>query len=574
MRKKILIISGVLFFLIIAGYFFIRYGFLKSKDFKPDTSKAKNTIDLRPSIIAKLQQLVKDGSNGLYILSIDKTEPDIVNSKLDVINAFIRIDTTAMRHLDSIQLLPDNIFTFNFSALHIDGIGIDDLLHKDRINISRISIQSPVINVYHKNQPYNEFERQRKENLSLYERLKGNLKKIAIGKIDIENAIFINHNLAKNKPTKFKSVSVHVNDLLIDSTTQHDKSRFVFAKKATIGTKNYSILTSDSLYFFGVGDISISGDEHKITALNVELKPRDSRQQFENKLHFGKDMYHLVLPKVILKNVNWQALVNNEKFISDEADIAGGSFAIFFDRSKPQGPLKINNFPHQALMKLPFPFSIRKINVKQVNFSYEEHNPVSDKNGTVYFDNLTGTMNNVSNISNEIKDKPSLIFSATAKFMHVVPFAARLAFNLAKHLTGEFAADIKIDSMTKEIINPIAEPLGMFSVKSGIMQNIITHAEGNNFKSNGKITMRYKDLHISPLKKDEQGNLKKKTVTGLLANFILIKNENPKGNDLRQPDFSVVRTTHKNFFNLLWKSILTGIVKTVGIPEKFAEKKK
>src|SRR5450759_958005 len=128
MRKKLMIIGAILFLLIVGGYLYIRFGYLKAKDFKPDTSKQKSIIDLRPAIIAKLQQLVKDGSNGLYILSIEKTEPHVLSSKLDVLNASIRIDTAAMFYLDSLKLLPDDIFTFHFSTLHVDGIGIDDCL--------------------------------------------------------------------------------------------------------------------------------------------------------------------------------------------------------------------------------------------------------------------------------------------------------------------------------------------------------------------------------------------------------------------------------------------------------------
>ena len=69
-RKSVIIVAAV-FLLIVGGYLYLRFGYLKTKDFKPDTSKEKNPIDLRPSLIAKLQQLVKDGSNGLYILSVE-----------------------------------------------------------------------------------------------------------------------------------------------------------------------------------------------------------------------------------------------------------------------------------------------------------------------------------------------------------------------------------------------------------------------------------------------------------------------------------------------------------------------
>ena len=103
MKKKLVIILAFVLLIIAGGYIFIKFKILKAKDFKPDTSKQKNIIDLRPSIIAKLQQLVKDGSNGLYILSIEKINPDVFASKLDVVNASIHIDTAAMLQLDSLK---------------------------------------------------------------------------------------------------------------------------------------------------------------------------------------------------------------------------------------------------------------------------------------------------------------------------------------------------------------------------------------------------------------------------------------------------------------------------------------
>ena len=103
------------------------------------------------------------------------------------------------------------------------------------------------------------------------------------------------------------------------------------------------------------------------------------------------------------------------------------------------------------------------------------------------------------------------------------------------------------------------------------MQKGIAHLEGNDFAAKGTVALNYTDLHIDPLKKDknDDGKLKKKTFTGLFANTFLIKNSNPrKGNDLRQPGFTVERGKHSNFFSLIWFSILTGILKTIGIPVK------
>jgi len=575
MRNKILPGFLLLLVIIIGGYLYLRFGFLKTKDFKPDTSKQKSIIDLRPSIIAKLQQVVKDGSNGLYVLSINELEPHVLESKLDISNASISIDTSSMHHLDSLQLLPDDIFTFHFSKLHIDGIGIDDLLHNNRIEITGIQVSDPVINVYHKKRSYNEIKREETDSLTLYERIKVQFKKIDIKKIDVANATYTNHDIVKKKIAKFTAVSILVNDLLIDSSTKHDKSRFLFAKRTIIQTKNYSMPTADSLYFFKIGSILIAGEQHSITAKDVELVPRLTREQFESKLKSRQDMYHFAFSKVILNSIDWLAIINNEKLGSKHVEISGGMFRDFLDRSVPLSPsIDMNNFPHQLLMKVPFKVSVDRLDIKNVNLSYEEHNPLSDQNGIVSFENINGQMNHISNIPAEIKLHPVVDFSATALFMHHAPMSAKFTFNLAKIKTGEFTADIIMDTLDKVTINKISEPLGMFSVKTGQMQHAIGHIDGNNFNTRGKIAMQYNNLHIKPLKKDkeEKGKLKKMTVTGFIANTLFIKNQNPTGNELRQPEYTVQRDHHANFFNLMWTTILTGILKTIGVPVKFGIK--
>ena len=64
--KKIWIAVSIIAVLVVTGFFYLK--FRKSKDFEP-------------LIKSKLQQLVKDGSNGLYALEIEKIEVDVINSK-------------------------------------------------------------------------------------------------------------------------------------------------------------------------------------------------------------------------------------------------------------------------------------------------------------------------------------------------------------------------------------------------------------------------------------------------------------------------------------------------------------
>ena len=100
-------------------------------------------------------------------------------------------------------------------------------------------------------------------------------------------------------------------------------------------------------------------------------------------------------------------------------------------------------------------------------------------------------------------------------------------------------------------MNPISEPLGRFTVKSGQMQQATAHVEADNYNLHGTVNVRYDDLHITPLMKDSaKGELKKNHLKSFFANTVFIKNENPQGNELRQPVFDVGRESSSKFCSL------------------------
>ena len=99
-----------LIILITGGYLYIRFSVLKPKDFKPDTSKSKSIVDLRPQLIAKLRQMVKDGSDGLYNLSIGKIEPHISSGGMDMMTIRIVPDSLTVSKLKSSPVAPGGSF--------------------------------------------------------------------------------------------------------------------------------------------------------------------------------------------------------------------------------------------------------------------------------------------------------------------------------------------------------------------------------------------------------------------------------------------------------------------------------
>ncbi|MEP6617220.1 MAG: hypothetical protein ABJA57_11600 [Ginsengibacter sp.] len=575
MKKIYLILLGIIV-ICIGAYFYLRFRVLKAKDFKPEVSKARSVTDLRPAIIAKLQQMVKDGSDGLYYLSVEKVEPHVLTSSFDMANASIIPDSQAIRKLDSAQKLPDDLFKISFSKLHITGLVINDFLSTDHLSLNQVSITDPVIEVYHKKRAYNERQREMHANSTLYQRIMKTMRSIVVNKIELINGTFINHDLTKKKSANIiREIAIHLKDVRIDSSTQYDQKRFLFAKKAHIVTTNFSSRTPDSLYMIKCGSIDIAVPGNDITVLNFEIRPRLNKEQFEKHLTAREEMYDVKIPNFTLNNISWWELTNNESVLAKSAEINSPTLNVFLDRSLPFRKVKPNTFPHQALMKIPIPVSVADINIHHGSVTYSEYNPGMEKTGTIYLDEINGKATNFTNIPSQIRLHPLFTVKINALFMRNIPMNTTFNFDLAKYKTGNFKMDFDIGKMDSSNLNKFIGPLGEFMIKKGTLQKGVAHIEGDNFKTSGKGELLYRDLYVVGLKKDHDkpNNIKKKSITSFLGNVLLVKNNNPsKNKPPRMVDLTFDRDSKTTFLSFVWKTMLTGILETVGLPKSFANK--
>jgi hypothetical protein len=282
MRKNRAIYQGAIIvfilLLVVAAVVYIRVQ--KTTSSKP-VAISESPLDITPLLVSKLQQLVKDGSDGLYQLSIEQLKPDITSSQVDIIKAKLVPDSAVLQKLDAAQKAPDDVFTISFDSLHITGVGIIDLLRKKRISIDTIFAYSPFIKIAHTDRPYNAAQRAGDSSLTLYQKLTKQFTSISIRSIIVKEGSFTTTNFSqKEKTTHLKGVAIQVSDIRIDSSTQYNKDRFLFSKTAAFSCKDFLARTADSLYLFKVGSIAVTADKHTLTAKAVALEPRGNKNDF------------------------------------------------------------------------------------------------------------------------------------------------------------------------------------------------------------------------------------------------------------------------------------------------------
>jgi hypothetical protein len=499
-----------------------------------------------------------------------------VKARIGLVNASLEADSTVLIKMDSAKAVPDDIFRISLHSLYIDGLTPADLLDTKSIHLDVLNIESPTIEVFHKKRKYNSAAT--KDTSSLYQKLAGQISTFSLDTLIIKDAGFIHHNLSmKNKKSELKDVSIYFKKILIDSTTEYDTTRFLFAKEALISLKDYSFRTSDGFYFLKADTVSISAPGNMMQMSGFSLKPVMSKAAFDKASGFRKEQYDISVRNISINRINWWDLLNEEGLTAGTVKISDSRIKVYLNRSLPAPPKsKVGSYPHQLLMKLKLPVKIDKIEVTGLDLSYEEYNPKSEKSAEIYFDNTSGTVSNITNQAGEIRKGQYMRVSARTSFMHDVPLQSDFAFDLAHHKEGKFHVDMQMTKIDKEQIEKMANRLGLFSIKSVNIKRLQAHVDGTNMLGSGIVLLLYDDLKIIPLKKDNsrESGMKQRNFLGFIINSFVLKDKNPSGNEKqRNPTGQFDRETDKSFFNLVWKTILVGILKTVGADPKLAKSK-
>jgi hypothetical protein len=524
--------------------------------------KLRKSEDFEPLIKAKLQQVVKEASDSLYILNLDKIEIDVVGSTIKVHNAELLIDSIRLNELSAKGTAPVDVFKISVSDLHIDGFNVADLLDKKNINLNALNIKNPTVEVYH---PVNKKDTIIKDTSTLYSRIQKSLGHFRLEDLSISNLKFIYHNIAeeKEKLTTFSNVSMRFGNIEIDSTTQFDTTRFLYAKQANIYIPGYTFRTPDSMYFLKADTLILHAAQKSIDVTGLSLQPRYSKQDFGKHLKFYKDRYDIKFKTASFNNIDWYKLFLGEGFTAKHATFNNGSMEVYADKNiPPSTKSKIGNFPHQLLARLDMPVDIDTILIKNFEFTYRELNIKTQQTGAVTWTDISGQLTNVTNVPEKIAVNKIVKVAAQSKLFNAGNFSAVFQFDMTKTKDGDFTLDINLGPMNGTVINTASKTLGLFEVNSLSIKKLNAHIIANSYRARSSVLFVYDDLNITALKKqDDTKKLKKKKLVSFFANTFIINKSNTMTE--ASPEYvTYQRDPQRSFFSLIWKSLLKGITNT------------
>lgn len=535
----------------------------------------------KPILTEKIKEAVHNGSHRLYRLDFKDIRINLLTGSATLDNVSLLPDTVVFKELKGLQLAPVHLFQVSLDRLQLSRVAVLRAYFKKEIEMNSIILKNPSIKIIH-----NKVAKKPdtiKDDRSLYQQISKTLKSIHVKHIKIIDADLDYINGATSKSlNSVKHFNLNVNDLLIDSLAQFDTTRLYYAKDIGFELVDYKSLGKDKMYTIKVDTIFGSALNKSITVKGFKMIPMYSDLAFTRKYKYGKDRYDLNFEQIIFNGVNFMELNNSGDLHARSIKIGPAKAGIFVNRELPPPPNldKGRNFPHIALKRLPFQAIIDTIKLKNVDVAYTEYNPISMRRGTIYFDNLSGNILNITNDSTQLIKNNHAIAQLNALVMKTSRIDIRINFNLTDK-NGAFSFKGEVAPMNMKVLNTVGTNMGLVEIESGKMQRTAFDIKANLQGSSGTVRFLYKDLKVKLLKEDDLGNApKKKGFLSFLANTLLIKDANPTKDDPpRVANILFQRTASASFFNLLWKSVFIGMREIIGLgivpvktPEQALEK--
>jgi hypothetical protein len=512
----------------------------------------------------KVGRVVAEKTKGLYDIHYDDISLDEASGTLHVKNITVIPDTAVYNRLAAEKKNPSILVRAVIPALDILGVKTPKALLARQIEGRSVAITNPSIEImlshFHKDTTVYDPSR------DISAALLGKLLKIDIDTVQVLHGSLLVRNMDGKEPlVQSNDVTCMLSGLLIDSISVKDSSRILFSRSMSMSCDEIRLPFRNKKYKLHISEVAFNSSKDELSIGQLKLIPQLSEAAFAASYPVSKDRYDFSLKNIRLVHVDRQELWH-KRIEADSLVIGESAFRIYRDLSYPHDTVsKVGRYPQQQLMRVPVPLNIRKVVFMHSFIEYKERNARSDSAGKLQFHDVRASISNVTNRSAVIARDARCVLYFRSKLLNRAPVDARLVM-LLRDPRGRFSIQGSIGAIDAPALNPLTRPMGLAKMEKGHVDRLHFNFRGDDSSCKGQLTMLYHDIKISLLKKDEkEKKLDKKGIASLLAN-IVIKDSNPRKDDEpRTVDVHFNRILNKSFFNLLWKSIFTGIKESVGM---------
>lgn len=521
---------------------------------------------IEPLVAARLKETIRTSTNGLYHITFSKLNINPFTGNVTIRDISFKADPSVYSRFKQDKISPGHLYEIKVKVLKLRRVHPLKVYLKRDLVINSILIENPVVRVYYEKAA--EKDSSKVDTRTTWQRLSKYLHSIKVEHVlfkDI-NFKYIDRHLQKPEINSVKNLSITIKDILIDSLSHLDKSRFYHTKDVLVEIFDNGFSSNDGMYNIRFDKLEMSTLNKYAMVSGLRVIPKYPEIEFSLKWPYKKARYLIGMSEVWLKGIDYKRLTDKRELHASLLQLDNASLDVFMNKQQPkaQGDLG-GSFPHLIIDDLRLTSLIDTVRISDSKLSYSEYDPYTRKTGKISFIGLSGQVLNVTNDSLALQKNNWMRASFTG-----FPYGkGRIDLKMNLNLTSpvqEYNYSGKMHKMQAKYFNQITRPLALLDISSGLADSAIFNINADYRNASGKLIIYYRDLNIGILKLNKNKKLHRSTILSLVANNLLLKEDNPsKGEALRTGRIRYSRPDSVSFYNMIWKSLFTGIKENIGM---------
>src|SRR5690606_33317803 len=212
----------------------------------------------KPALTSEIKQVVLNSTDSLYSIDFDDITVNLMTGNVSVKKIVFKPDTAVFQKLSGNLRAPKHLYEIEVGGLILNRVHPWKIYFSRELEMKSVIINKPKIRViYEKNSRTDSLE---KDTRTAYQRLSKYLKSVKIDKVIFSEADFkyIDKSYKTPKVDGIKNLDISITNLLIDSLSQYDKSRFYYTKDIFVQAKDHTFHSAASMYTMELRNFSVT----------------------------------------------------------------------------------------------------------------------------------------------------------------------------------------------------------------------------------------------------------------------------------------------------------------------------
>ncbi len=305
--------------------------------------------------------------------------------------------------------------------------------------------------------------------------------------------------------------------------------------------------------------LNYDSEKRELIARGVAFKPIYSRTAYSDLIEEQVDLFDVNAERVIISRFSPADLLQSPLHLR-KIEVVNANLDVYRDKNVPRVNRPTDLIQGQ-IRSIPLAFLVDTVVVsgRITNTELAEH---GTEPSIIRFENLNGHIVHITN--HEPFLQQPMLLKARGKLYGQGNFDADGSFDMNDSL-NTFNIQGKLSAMDLSPLNQLMTPMGRIHIQSGRNKALIFNITGNHHRAIGDMYFKYNKLKFQIVSKED---LSKVNFGNSLVSFFanrLVKSNNPSFLRRRNGIIYFERDQQKGIFNFWGKSILSGIISSIGV---------